>query len=108
MSTCDSTDFLLIRNYADPLDENASDGRGHPLTMRPLVWQSSKRQPVNRKGSKKQKLSLRVGTVAGSYSCISPDTLYHKVCIVPDYKLGPEENFLVNDIVHVASEDLQL
>lgn len=49
----------------------------------------------------------RVNTVEGAYVAISPTTLLHVVCIVPDFKLGEGGNFLVNDWVHIADDCLQ-
>lgn len=68
------------------------DTRGCPLTLRPLVWEPT---PVNARR-----------TLPGAYVALSPQSLLHKVCIVPDYKLGPNNNFLVNDWVHAIDNDL--
>ena len=38
---------------------------------------------------------------------LPPSCLLNKVCVVPDYKLGPNNNFLVNDWVHALDDSLQ-
>jgi hypothetical protein len=45
--------------------------------------------------------------VPGVYRVVAVETLLQKVCIVPNYKLGGD-NFLVNDLVNIAPEELML
>jgi hypothetical protein len=104
-----SQEFLFCRNYACPIalsesrwlacshPTKAADvaKRRCPLTLRPLVW-----EPARSEGEKKVRFED-----SGSFIAISPACLISKVCIVPDYKRG-RGNFLVNDLVHRASDDM--
>jgi hypothetical protein len=55
--------------------------------MQPLAWEKVARSP------------------AGSFDVIDVRTVAEKLCIEPDYKLGPG-HFLVNDLIGLPAEEL--
>lgn len=99
LGTVSNKDFVFIRNYAAPQDVNDQDDRRCPLTLRPLIWEPT---PRAAHGSKRKK----VNKTPGSFAAIPIDSILHKVCVVPDYSRNPEQDFLINDLVHTISEDL--
>lgn len=82
---------------AESTGQSIDSGSG---ASRPLPEVRRSRQPRRRTG-------LSVNTVPGVYLAVPVEALLQKVCIVPNYKLGGD-NFLVNDFVNIASEDLMM
>lgn len=74
----------------------AGDSR-MPLTLRPLLWERTPKNPARRR---------KVITTEGCWCAIEIDVLLGQVCIVPDFKRG-DGCFLVNDLIHPAAEELQ-
>lgn len=87
-------DFLFLRDY----DTNVEDGY-FPLNLRPLTWAQPHRAGRG-----------NATVVQGAYVAIEPSMVLHEVCIVPDFvKNAPLKDpsyFLLNDLVHRASDDM--
>jgi hypothetical protein len=97
------TDFVFVRAYNSTEATSCKDAVRMPLTLRPLQWERQQARPR----PAKRPTTLRVNTVPGVFLAVPVEALLQKVCIVPNYKLGGD-NFLVNDLVIIASEELMI
>jgi hypothetical protein len=97
------TDFVVVRCFksTEPR-KTARDAARLPLTLRPLHWEQPLMKRAAAPGTKKP-----VNTVPGFLLALPIEALTQKVCIVPNYLLGGD-NFLVNDLVNIAPDELML
>ena len=83
-------DVIFVRWYDTPEDE-----RRCPLSMRPLMWRSSK---PGKNGAEKP-----------VYGVVLAATVAMRICVVPDYSRPDNETeagcSLINDLAYLAPDD---